>query len=190
MTTSQHQSLSLKAFLNLPPTQPESEYINGQIIQKPMPKARHSRLQTKLLQAINAVAEDAQLAYAFSQLRCTFGDRSLVPDIAVFSWERIVFDASGEPVDDVQQAPDWVIEILSPQQSPNRVAGKLLHCLQYGSQMGWLVDPGDRSILVFQPQREPILYEGSTPLPQLAQLSLTLTCDRLFGWLQMTPPNG
>lgn len=73
MTTSQQQSLSLKAFLNLPPTQPESEYINGQIIQKPMPKARHSRLQTKLLQAINAVAEEAQLAYAFSELRCTFG---------------------------------------------------------------------------------------------------------------------
>ncbi|USR91042.1 Uma2 family endonuclease [Phormidium yuhuli AB48] len=94
-----------------------------------MPKARHSRLQTKLLQGINALAKDAQLTYAFFELRCTFGDRSLVPDIAVFSWERIVFDASGEPVDDVQQAPDWVIEILSPQQSPNRVAGKLLHCL-------------------------------------------------------------
>ncbi|NMG56952.1 hypothetical protein E1H12_00095 [Geitlerinema sp. P-1104] len=32
-------------------------------------------------------------------------------------------------------------------------------------------------------------FEGSSPLPQFAQLSLTLTCDRLFGWLQMTPPN-
>ncbi len=48
-----------------------------------MPKVRHSRLQTKLLQAINAVAEEAKLAHAFSELCCTFCDRPLVPDIAV-----------------------------------------------------------------------------------------------------------
>ena len=78
------QPLTLEEFLKLPETKPASEYINGEIIQKPMPKGRHSRLQGKVCNSINQVAEDEKIAYAFPELRCTFGGRSIVPDIAVF----------------------------------------------------------------------------------------------------------
>ena len=81
--------LTLESFLALPETKPGSEYIHGQVFQKPMPKTRHSRLQGKLTEAINRVAEDKQIAYAFPELRCTFGGRSLIPDIAVFLWQNI-----------------------------------------------------------------------------------------------------
>ncbi|MDC0833308.1 hypothetical protein CKA32_005788 [Geitlerinema sp. FC II] len=185
MTVTPYKAIALPDFLKLPETQPASEYLDGKVIQKPMPKARHSRLQNKLIQAINEVAEEAQIAYGFSELRCTFGNRSLVPDVAVFRWERIAFDEDGEPIDDVEIAPDWVIEILSPQQSANRVTGKILHCLHYGCQLGWLVDPSDRSILVFQPQQEPMLCEGSMRLRVLEGVELDLRCDRVFGWLKM-----
>ncbi len=37
--------LTLDEFLKLPETKPASEYINGEIIPKPMPKGKHSRLQ-------------------------------------------------------------------------------------------------------------------------------------------------
>lgn len=46
-------SITLEEFLQLPETKPAREYINGEIIQKPMPKGRHSRLQGKLCAAIN-----------------------------------------------------------------------------------------------------------------------------------------
>jgi Uma2 family endonuclease len=39
---------SLEEFLQLPETEPASEYINGEILQKSMPKGKHSRLQLKL----------------------------------------------------------------------------------------------------------------------------------------------
>ncbi len=42
------KSLSLESFLNLPETSPASEYINGKIIQKPMPQGKHSLLQREL----------------------------------------------------------------------------------------------------------------------------------------------
>jgi hypothetical protein len=42
------ESLTLEAFLALPETKPASEFINGQIIQKPMPQGEHARLQSKL----------------------------------------------------------------------------------------------------------------------------------------------
>lgn len=178
-------SLTLPEFLQQPETKPASEYINGKIIQKPMPKGRHSRLQGKLCATINQVAEDVKIAYAFPELRCSFGERSIVPDVAVFQWERIPFTSEGNVPDNFNLAPDWVIEILSPEQRPNKVISNLLHCLEYGSRLGWFLDPGDRSILVFLPQQQPVLYLDAQVLPVLPYLELTLTVERVFNWLKM-----
>ncbi|MGA0201309.1 MAG: Uma2 family endonuclease, partial [Prochlorotrichaceae cyanobacterium] len=81
--------LTLEAFLALPETKPASEFIDGQIFQKPMPQGQHSRLQQKLTAAINLITEDTHIALALPELRCTFGGRSTVPDIAVFTWDRL-----------------------------------------------------------------------------------------------------
>lgn len=177
--------LTLEEFLKLLETKPASEYIDGKIIQKPMPKARHSRLQSKLINAVNEVTEERQIAYAFPELRCTFGERSIVPDVAVLRWEHIEFDENGEPIDDVLISPDWMIEILSPDQSSNRVTGNILHGLKYGCQLGWLLDPDDRSILVFQPKQQPELRQGKDDLIVLDGIELNLTVEQVFGWLKM-----
>ncbi len=87
---------SLTEFLQLPETQPASEYIDAKIYQKPMPQGKHSRIQTRLSTEINQVSEPEQKALALTELRCTFGGRSLVPDIAVFEWSRLVVDEYGE----------------------------------------------------------------------------------------------
>jgi Uma2 family endonuclease len=113
------------------------------------------------------------------------GDRSTVPDIAVLLWEKIEFDANGEPIDNVIVAPDWTIEILSPEQSANRVMGNILHCLRHGCQLGWLIDPEDRSILIFRSQQQPELLVGENILPVLTGVDLTLTVAQVFSWLQM-----
>jgi len=185
MVQAPSQKISLEDFLALPETKPASEYIAGKIQQKPMPKARHSRLQSKLLEAINSVAAEPKIAYAFPELRCTFGDRSIVPDIVILQWEHIQLDAMGEPMDDILRAPDWQIEILSPQQSPNRVTGNILHSLKYGCQLGWLIDPDDRSVLVFQPNQQPTLCYDLDSLPILNPIDLNLTVAEIFSWLIM-----
>lgn len=179
------QPITLKEFLELPETKPASEYIEGEIVQKPMPKGRHSRLQAKLGAAINSVAEEPKIAYAFPELRCSFGDRSIVPDLAIFLWRRIPFTPSGEVPDNFELPPDWTIEILSPEQKANKVIGNILYCLNHGSQLGWFVDPDDLSILVFLPDRQPVLLQGDEPLPVLPELELVLTVNRVFSWLNM-----
>lgn len=109
-----------------------------------MPQDKHSRLQLKLCDAVNQVAEQRQIALAFPELRCTFGGRSIVPDVTVFSWGRIGFDANG--VENVFETyPDWTIEILSPSQKATKVISNILHCLRHGTQLGWFVDPDQRS---------------------------------------------
>jgi Uma2 family endonuclease len=186
MTFTQSQ-LTLAEFLELPETEPASEYIDGEILQKTMPKAKHSRLQLKLCNAINDVTEAGRVAYAFPELRCTFGSRSIVPDITVFLWPQIHWDNTGEPMNDVNIAPDWIIEILSPDQSPNRITQKILYSLQHGTQLGWMVDPSDRSIVVFLPNQLPVFCEGGDRLPILSPIPLKLTCEQMFGWLKMNP---
>ncbi|XHX80424.1 MAG: Uma2 family endonuclease [Stenomitos frigidus ULC029] len=185
MTIAVSPAITLEAFLKLPETKPASEYIDGKIAQKPMPKGRHSRLQGKLGAAINQVTEDAQIAYAFPELRCTFGGRSIVPDLAVFQWQQIPFTDDGEVPDNFAIAPAWTIEILSPEQKPNKVIGNILHCLEFGCQVGWFLDPGDRSLLLFQPNQQPKLLQGNDRLPVPTWIALELTANQVFGWLKM-----
>lgn len=98
--------ITLSELLKLPETKPSSEFINSQIHQKPMPQGKHSTLQIRLADTINQAGFPQQLAYAFPKLRCTFGGRSIVPDIAVFKWDRIPFDTDGEVANTFELFPD------------------------------------------------------------------------------------
>jgi Uma2 family endonuclease len=61
-----------------------------------MPQGKHSTIQGELVPAINAVVKPKRIARAFPELRCTFGNRSIVPDIAVFIGNRIPRDQKQE----------------------------------------------------------------------------------------------
>ncbi len=183
MTTA--TSLNLEEFLELPETKPASEFINGCIYQKPMPQGKHSRLQLKFCNVVNNVAETAKIALAFPELRCTFGDRSIVPDASVFLWQRIPFDADGEVPNAFNTYPDWTVEILSPDQKATKVISNILHCLKHGTQLGWLIDPEDRIILVFISNQEPVELIGNDALPVPEFLTLDLTVEQVFSWLKV-----
>jgi Uma2 family endonuclease len=179
------QTLTLEEFLKQPETKPASEYIDGQIIPKPMPKGKHSRLQGELVPAINGVVKPQKVACAFPELRCTFGERSTVPDIAVFIWNRIPLDETGEIANEFSLAPDWTIEILSPGQGHTKVTKNILHCLKHGTQMGWLIDPDEKTIFIYRPKQEIELFDEpdeQLPMPSFAQ-GLNLTVKDLFDWL-------
>ena len=88
--------LTVAEFLKLPETKPASECIEGEIIQKPLPKTKHSLLQSKACNEINQVTETSKIAYAFPELRCTFGGRSIVPDIAVLLWKFNLMTAANQ----------------------------------------------------------------------------------------------
>lgn len=179
------KSLTLEEFLQLPETDPTSEYINGRIIQKPMPQGEHSAIQTELAPAINSIVKPQQIARAFTELRCTFGGRSTVPDIAVFQWHRIPRQDNGRIANVFAIAPDWTIEILSPDQSQTKVTKNILHCLEHGTQIGWLIDPDEQSVLVYLPDRPTAVYdepEIQLPVPEFAK-DFKLTVADLFSWL-------
>ncbi len=61
-----------------------------------MPKGKHSLLQGRLSETINQIGVPSKIVYSFPELRCSFNNRSIVPDIVVFEWENIPFDDEGE----------------------------------------------------------------------------------------------
>ncbi|MDJ0712766.1 MAG: Uma2 family endonuclease [Prochloraceae cyanobacterium] len=185
MTNGFAPSVTLEEFLRLLETKPASEFVRGEIIKKPMPQGEHSRLQSKLCAAINEVAESQKIAYAFPELRCSFGGYSIVPDISVFLWERIPLSFLGRIANRFEIHPDWVIEILSPDRKQTKVLENLLHCSQHGTKLGWLIDLEEESILVVFPEQRVKLFRKKTRLPILRPIELVLTVENVFNWLKM-----
>lgn len=190
------KTLSIAEFLQLSETEPATEYIDGQLLQKPTPQGKHSKLQGRLVTEINKIAESANIALALPELRCTYpagsqtssvyGGRSTVPDIAVFTWNRIPLDEQGAVANIFNAAPDWTIEILSPDQNQSRVTANILHCLKFGCQIGWLVDPNIKSVLVYPSGQQPeFLQQPEQLLPVPGFMStLQLIVSDLFDWLK------
>ena len=180
------KSLTIEEFLKLSETKPASEYIDGKIIQKPMPQGKHSTVQGDLVPTINLALKPSRIARAYPELRCTFGDRSVVPDVTVFTWDRIPRDENGEVANVFPLAPDWTIEILSPDQSQTKVTKNILHCLKYETQIGWLIDPDEQSVFVYTPNQQLEIFENledELPVPSFAS-ELKLTVGSLFAWLR------
>jgi Uma2 family endonuclease len=114
-----------------------------------------------------------------------------VPDVAVFRWDRLPINGEGEIENVFSICPDWVIEILSPDQAPMRVLSNILHCLKHGTEMGWLLFPKERSLLIFQRDRQPIEININSngdeilPMPDFLENHLKLTANQIFNWLKI-----
>ena len=178
--------LTLEEFLKLPETRPACEFIDGEIVQKPMPQGKHSTVQLDLGAAINLALKPQKIARAYSELRCNFGNRSVIPDIAIFTWERIPRDTYGKVSNLFESAPNWVIEILSPDQNQTKVIRNILYCLDHGTEMGWLLDPDEELVFVYFSDRTIAVFENKSdrlPVPSFAE-SFQLTVGELFSWLE------
>ncbi len=121
---------------------PPWEFLNGRPLQKPMTPLFHSRLQRHLVNYINYHTEGFE---AVQELRCVVPPYSPVPDISVVALSRLSHEDGP-----LEGTPDWLIEILSPDQSTLNLQNKILHCLSNGTQLAWLIDMTRQQVWVWQ----------------------------------------
>ena len=152
-------------------TSPAWEFIDGNSIQKPMPTLFHSRLQRNLVNYINRNTEQLE---AIQELRCIIPPYSPVPDIAVITRDRLI-----EEDEAFQGSPDWLIEILSRGQSPVTLQNKILHCLNHGTQLAWLIDLTRQQIWVWEGESLPNIYSNQDSLPTLENVP-SLSVDNII----------
>ena len=165
--TATAKRLTLEQFLAQPETEPASEYVCGEVRQKPMPTNAHSILQLYIGMLLYQFVAGTNLGRVRTEWRCIFGppgrERPYIPDVVYSSFERMPpVNATEQPY--LMVAPDLAVEILSPEQDAGRFAAKLRFYLLHGVRLVWVVDPSSRTVTVYQPGQEDerVLREGDT----------------------------
>ncbi|WP_019498541.1 Uma2 family endonuclease [Pseudanabaena sp. PCC 6802] len=172
------EQLTLQDFLRLPRIEesPAWEFVEGKAEQKTMPTLHHSMLQKRLTALIDRLNSPYE---AFPELRCTLSNSSVVPDITIVHRDRIPLENTA-----IAGAPDWTIEILSPEQSTTKLIAKIQTCMREGTQLGWLIDSSEQVIMVLFPDLRVTLCQGSDRLPTLPDISLDLMAEQVFDLLR------
>jgi Uma2 family endonuclease len=144
------EKLTLEQFLALPETKPGSEFIDGEAVQKSMPTIVHGIIQRLLSFVFTLYLQAHPIGEAGPEWRCVFGppgaERAPLPDFVFVLTEHMDRDSLDGPH---RGAPDLAVEVLSPDDRPGSVAGKIMFYLLNGVRLVWLIDPVARTVQAF-----------------------------------------
>jgi Uma2 family endonuclease len=181
-------ALTLEEFLALPETEPASEYIDGEVVQKVAPSWYHASLVHELGRLIgNYVVEHPGEGRVVTELRhvARGAARVYLPDIGVLRMRNVPRDRKQRSRGPVEVPPDFAIEVLSPGDYPGRVLEKADFYMRSGTELLWIVDPELESVTVYRPGEAPAVHRAPHSLdatPVLPGLAIDLA--RLFAVLR------
>lgn len=174
--------MTLDEFLELPETEPPSEFVCGRIIPKPMPTWNHGSLAARIAAFFTIYFMKRQEGFVHVELRHAEldEDRAYLPDVSVTRIENAPTTSQERRSGAIEQPPDIAIEITSPDDRPGRLADKLAFYLRVGVPLVWIVEPEERTVAVYRPgepveilgpedtiDAAPVLTEFSLPLRDL-----------------------
>ncbi len=165
----------------VPQTEPETEWILGEAVQKVSPRRTHGVLQFAMAARLHAWAAGRGIVATEWRFRITppgERPRPLVPDVAFLSNERKA-GLTGELLEVPFVAPDIVVEILSPDDRADRVASKRDTYLAAGVRLVLIVDPASRAIDAYEATGRTTFARGSRFSTTLFA-GLTIDIETLF----------
>ncbi len=149
--------ISIDEFLAMPETEPPSELIDGEIVQKPMANEDHGTLVAELIGLLGNYLHASGEGRVLTEVR--HADRPdewvYLPDINVALGKRTTPRGSRAPVENIV---DFAIEVLSPDDRLSRVLRRIDLYLRAGTRLLWLVDPENRSITVYRRAEQPVSH--------------------------------
>jgi Uma2 family endonuclease len=168
--------VSIDEFLAMPETEPPSELIDGEVVQKPMPNDDHGQLTSWLIIEIGIYLRQLGRGFVVNEVR--HADRReewvYVPDIEVRLAPRTGGRGSSAPV---EGPPDMAIEVLSPGDRPGRLLERVSFYMRTGVALLWVVDPADEQVTVYRPGESPSTFGTSAVInaaPVLPEFELDL----------------
>ena len=123
------------------------ELLNGELIMAAAPLIAHQYILIKLVAKVETFVDERNLGTVYcAPFDVVLSDTNVVqPDLLFISNER----AQIITPDNIQGAPDLVVEILSPATAERDRSVKFELYAEHGVQEYWIVDPDARSITVF-----------------------------------------
>lgn len=147
-----------------PPDGSQLELVRGVIVSVPPPRGRHGVCCSKVDRLIGDFVEAKGLGTV------TANDTGIIlerdpdtvrgPDVSFWRKERLPVVPEGY----IDVPPDLAVEVASPGDHFARIQKRVLHFLACGVRLLWVVDPEDRSVTVYRPQKLPVILEESDML--------------------------
>jgi len=82
------------------------------------------------------------------------------PDASWVSRERLANLTAEQKQRFLPMCPDFVIELRSPSDPLTPLETKMREYLENGARLGWLLDPGEKKIHVYQPEENVRILEN------------------------------
>ena len=160
--------VSIEEYLRTSYEDYDREYLDGEVVERPLPDYRHSRTQFRLCVLFGRLGERVPL-YGCTELRSRVAaTRVRIPDVSIY--------AGKEPTEWFPAEPPLIaIEIVSPDDRHQDLLAKLEEYRRWGARHVWLVHPHTRKLYV---------YDGAlaeVPEFHLPEFDVTLTPDEIFG---------
>jgi Uma2 family endonuclease len=153
------------------------ELHHGEVVPVTRPKARHSKIQRRLMLTLTKQLEH------FGAVATEWPYRALpeydlrAADIAVISRER--WEAIDED-DNLRGAPDLVIEVKSPSNTRRQLGETVSLCLSSGAREVWILEPEKKSVAVYRRDHPIALYGPGEAVPLAAFGADPLPVDDIF----------
>lgn len=163
-------------------TKPASEWICGRVVQKVSPRERHARAQGQMTSALTAWAEKYGTGRVGPEWEFRVAPpgevrRTLVPDVAYLSYERVGYD-DDDAADMPHVSPNIAVEILSPRDRRSDIEEKTRVYLAAGTELVILVDPQAQTVTLHDSRSavslnagdilaHPVLANFSVPVAQI-----------------------
>ena len=129
--------MSREGYLETGFDNPEPEFVEGELVERPMPNMFHSRVQTRLVDAFKPW-EDRRELFRATEIRLLVANRFRVADFAVFRSEQ--HEASPT------ELPYLVVEIVSPDDRYEDLMIKLADYADAGIEQIFVADPRLRTL--------------------------------------------
>lgn len=119
--------------------EPDAEYVNGEIEERPMGEYDHASWQSALMEWFNSYKQEWNIR-ARSELRVKVSEANYrVSDVVALPVEQVI-----------THPPIAVFEILSPEDRVSRVMAKLADYAEMGIQSIFVIEPTDDKVWVYR----------------------------------------
>jgi Uma2 family endonuclease len=178
MATTTTRLVTVEEFRKLPEEDGfYSELRRGEVRSLTRPKYRHYSIQRRLRRLLENLAPSNGLVDTEFVFRAVAEYELRVADVVYVSGER---ERSIDPDDNLHGAPDIVIEVLSPSNTPEEISEKKKLCLENGCQEFWVVDPRLRQVLVSTADGCTVTWSSGQQIPLPLFGGATLALDEIF----------
>jgi Uma2 family endonuclease len=138
--------ISWEVFEQLPDDGMHRELIEGELIELPPAKSKHSWIARRIVRVLRPL-DDGDLAAVFFEAGYRLSARSWIqPDVSVLTRERAT---ASSPDGYFHSAPELAVEVVSPSETARDLNRKVDLLLANGSLAVWVIYPEEQEVRVF-----------------------------------------